>query len=173
MKEFIIGRTYQLKGNTDCYATYNGGGYGEGKNNSGFMSDCILMGNRNGWCMLAEKKEDISPQEVIRTFATGANRDIDEGKLDYEGFLSPTVLKRYAEYMHKNRALKDGSLRDADNWQKGIPKDVYMKSMYRHFFDVWSNHRGIQTHDDKVTNLCALLFNAMGMLHEELKDNNE
>lgn len=109
-------------------------------------------------------------EKVVRTFDTGANRDVDEGKLDFEGFLSPAVLKRYAEYMHKNRTLRDGSLRDSDNWQKGIPKDVYMKSMYRHFFDVWSNHRGIQTHDDKVTNLCALLFNAMGMLHEELKD---
>lgn len=112
-------------------------------------------------------------EKVVRTFETGANRDVDEGKLDFEGFLSPTVLKRYAEYMHKNRTLRDGSLRDSDNWQKGIPIDVYMKSMYRHFFDVWSNHRGIETHDDKITNLCALLFNAMGMLHEELKKKND
>lgn len=109
-------------------------------------------------------------EKVVRTFETGANRDVDEDKLDFEGFLSPTVLKRYAEYMHKNRTLRDGSLRVSDNWQKGIPKDVYMKSMYRHFFDVWSNHRGIQTHDDKETNMCALLFNVMGMLHETLKE---
>lgn len=32
-----------------------------------------------------------------RTFATGANRNSDEGKYDYEGFLSPIVLQRYLE----------------------------------------------------------------------------
>lgn len=103
---------------------------------------------------------------AVRTFETGANRDVDTGKLDYEGFLSPSVLKRFAEYMHKNRTLRDGSLRDSDNWQKGIPKAVYMKSMWRHFFDVWSGHRkdAIQEED-----LCALLFNVQGMLHEVLK----
>ena len=112
-------------------------------------------------------------EKLIRTFDTGANRNSDEGKLDFEGFLSPTVLKKYAEYMHKMRYLENGDYRDSDNWQRGIPKDAYMKSMYRHFFDVWSNHRGIETHEDKITNLCALLFNVMGMMHEELKEKDE
>ena len=105
-----------------------------------------------------------------RTFDSGATRDTDEGKLDYEGFLSPPVLEAYAEYMHKNRQMADGTLRDGDNWQKGIPKDAYMKSMYRHFFDVWKDHRGYPTKEDDITNLSALLFNVMGMLHEKLKD---
>ena len=39
----------------------------------------------------------------IRTFETGATRDTELGKLDYEGFLSPTVLKAYAEYLNKHR----------------------------------------------------------------------
>ena len=106
----------------------------------------------------------------IRTFETGANRNSDEGKLDFEGFLSPTVLKKYAEYMHEMRHLENGDFRESDNWQKGIPKDAYMKSMYRHFFDVWSNHRGIETKENDITNLCALLFNVMGLMHEKLKD---
>jgi hypothetical protein len=76
--------------------------------------------------------------KVVRTFGTGATRDLDVNKLDFEGFLSPLVLKRYAEHMHKARKLPDGSLRASDNWQLGIPKDAYMKSMFRHFFDVWS-----------------------------------
>lgn len=110
---------------------------------------------------------------MIRTFDTGANRNSDEGKLDFEGFLSPSVLEAYAKYMHKNRHLEDGTLRDSDNWQKGIPKDAYMKSMWRHFFDVWKDHRGQPTKEDEITNLCALLFNVSGMLHEKLKDVNE
>jgi hypothetical protein len=103
-----------------------------------------------------------------RVFETGANRDTDEGKLDFEGFLSPLVLERYAQYMHKNRKLKDGSLRDSDNWQKGIPIPVYMKSAWRHFFSVWKNHRA-GTLDAAQEDICALMFNIMGMLHEMLK----
>lgn len=105
----------------------------------------------------------------IRTFETGATRDLDVSKLDYEGFLSPLVLKRYAEYMHSNRVLADGSLRDGDNWQKGIPKTAYVKSAFRHFFDMWSEHRGIATPEGLELAICGLLFNAMGYLHEHLK----
>jgi hypothetical protein len=103
----------------------------------------------------------------MREFHTGATRDTDEGKLDYEGFLSPMVLRRYAEYMHKNRFQADGKVRASDNWQKGMPKDVYMKSMWRHFHDVWTAHRNED--DDIEEPLCALLFNVMGYLHEEMK----
>lgn len=107
------------------------------------------------------------PGPVVRTFLTGANRDIDNGKLDYEGFFSGPVLKRFAEYMHKNRFLRDGTLRDSDNWQKGIPLNVYMKSMFRHFMACWLDHRlGAQVTEEE---LCALMFNVMGYLHERLK----
>lgn len=102
----------------------------------------------------------------VRVFETGANRDSEDGKLDYEGFLSPLVLKRFAEYMHKNRYMRDGSLRDSDNWQKGIPFDVYMKSLFRHFMDVWSLHRKGGTRAELEEALCGVLFNAMGYLHE-------
>jgi hypothetical protein len=64
----------------------------------------------------------------MREFETGATRNPEEGKLDYEGFLSPLVLECYAKYMHEHRLQSDGKLRDSDNWQKGIPKEVYMKS---------------------------------------------
>lgn len=102
-----------------------------------------------------------------RTFDTGATRDTDAGKLDYEGFLSPRVLRRFAEYMHENRVMSDGSLRDSDNWQKGIPLDAYMKSAFRHFFEWWEGHREGDVNPDA---LCALLFNVQGYLHEMLKD---
>lgn len=112
--------------------------------------------------------------ETLRTFSTGATRGSDEGKLDFEGFFSPLALERIAHYMHKNRVQVDGSLRESDNWQKGIPLDAYMKSMYRHFFDVWKGHRGLSTPASIEDNLSALAFNVMGMLHElEKQKRNE
>ena len=103
----------------------------------------------------------------MRKFETGATRDSDENKLDYEGFLSPLAIKAFGEYMHKNRFQADGVIRDSDNWQKGIPVDAYMKSMWRHFFAVWESHRqGKPNKED----LCALYFNVQGMLHELIKE---
>ena len=111
---------------------------------------------------------------LFRTFDTGATRDVDTDKFDYEGFLSPLVLEAYAKYMHKNRYQKDGNIRDSDNWQKGIPQDSYMKSMWRHFLHLWTRHRGFKPTDPMASasmeeDLCAMLFNAQGMLHELLK----
>ena len=75
-----------------------------------------------------------------------------------------------------HRKQSNGELRDSDNWQKGIPQDAYMKSMWRHFLDVWALHRGYKR-TDKLTGktitlkeaLCALLFNVQGYLHEQIK----
>ncbi len=107
----------------------------------------------------------------MREFESGAIRDTVEGKFDFEGFLSPAVLNRYAEYMNKHRKRADGKLRDSDNWQRGIPLKVYMKSGYRHFFDWWANHRHVESaiKEDVEESLCGLIFNAMGYLHEYLK----
>jgi len=105
-----------------------------------------------------------------RHFDTGAFRNSDKDKLDYEGFLSPLVLEEFAKYMHEHRKLEDGTYRDSDNWQKGIPIDQYMKSLWRHFFDTWKNHRGHETKESQIENLCAIMFNSMGMLHEILKN---
>lgn len=103
----------------------------------------------------------------IRKFATGATRDTEQGKLDYEGFLSPLALKVYAEYMNKHRVQPNGELRDSDNWQKGIPLDVYMKSLWRHFMDLWLWHRGHPTKSRESIDdaLGGILFNTFGYLH--------
>lgn len=118
----------------------------------------------------------ISGEQVVggvRYFPTGANRNPDADKLDYEGFLSPLVIERFAEYMHKHRSIADGTLRDADNWQKGMPKDAYMKSGWRHFVDWWKEHRGLASREGLEDALCGLLFNVMGYLHETLKSRQE
>lgn len=106
----------------------------------------------------------------MRKFKTGATRDTDLGKLDFEGFLSPLVLERFAQYLHKHRKQADGKLRDSDNWQKGIPKEVYIKSAFRHFMDFWKEHRGIKTEIGIEDAICATLFNCMGYLHEYLRE---
>lgn len=116
-------------------------------------------------------------QPAIRTFGTGATRNLDHNKIDYEGFLSPWALHAFGEYMHGKRVQADGNLRDSDNWQRGIPLDSYLKSMLRHLMDVWLIHRGgepIQPETGKpvelVEALCALMFNVQGYLHETLKE---
>ena len=106
----------------------------------------------------------------VRIFKSGATRDTDEGKLDYEGFLSPVVLERFAEYMQKHRIQSDGRLRESDNWQKGIPVHQYVKSLWRHFMAVWKGHRNGQIGEEDV---CAMLFNTMGLLHELIMSRKE
>jgi hypothetical protein len=109
-------------------------------------------------------------KKEIRTFKTGATRDTNQNKPDYEGFLSPLVIKRFGEYMNKHRLQPDGNLRDSDNWQKGIPKEEYMKSAWRHFLDWWLEVRGFKSRDGVEEALCALMFNTMGYLHELEKE---
>jgi hypothetical protein len=106
----------------------------------------------------------------MRTFETGATRDDDKEKIDYEGFLSPLALEVFGKYMHKHRKQADGSLRSSDNWQKGIPVEQYMKSAWRHFFAVWRGHRAGKIDLD---DLCALLFNVQGLLHEKVKQEKQ
>ena len=108
----------------------------------------------------------------MRQFETGATRDSDDGKLDYEGFLSPAVLEEFAKYMHKHRTQADGKPRSSDNWQKGMPKGAYMSSMWRHFMDVWKWHRGIPAEADQIEALMALLFNVQGYTLELLRCRN-
>ena len=113
----------------------------------------------------------------MREFDTGATRDSEEGKYDYEGFLSPLALECYAAYMHKHRKQADGKMRASDNWQKGITQEVYIKSLWRHVVTVWKIHRGIKCLDERdgheITRaeaLCSIVFNAFGDLHEELSN---
>lgn len=116
----------------------------------------------------------------MRKFDTGATRDSDDGKYDYEAFFSPITLECCAEYMHKHRIQADGSLRDGDNWQNHFGSDhfnVCIKSLFRHFIDFWFLHRGYKRFDKKdgheITKkeaLCAMIFNEFAYLDKLLKD---
>lgn len=107
----------------------------------------------------------------MRQFETGATRDSDETKPDYEGFLSSLVVEEFGRYMTRHRVQADGGLRDSDNWQKGIPLTAYMKSMFRHFMSVWKAHRSgaVVSREQQLDDLMALLFNVQGYSHELLK----
>jgi hypothetical protein len=111
---------------------------------------------------------------AMRKFDSGATRNDDSARPDYEGFLSPLALERFGQYMAKHRRQADGSVRDSDNWQKGIPLPAYMKGGWRHFMHWWQRHRGLPVDDplagaDLEEDLCALLFNVQGYLHETIK----
>ena len=105
----------------------------------------------------------------MRKFPGGATRSDDPNRLDYEGFLSPLVLRRYAQYLNKHQEQADGIMRDSDNWQNGIPRKEYMKSATRHFIDMWAGHRQVWDVDIEES-CCALLFNVMGYLFETLRE---
>ncbi len=117
----------------------------------------------------------MSEAGVMRQFSTGATRNVDENRPDFEGFLSPLALERFGEYMAKHRKQADGKLRDSDNWQKGIPLSAYMKGLLRHVLHMWQRHRGWPVRDplagaDIEEDICAALFNLQGYLHEHLKE---
>lgn len=108
----------------------------------------------------------------MRNFDTGATRDVDTEKYDYEGFDSPLVTKRYAQYMHLHRKQADGTMRGSDNWQLGIPQEAYMKSLVRHMEDLklhWDGYADEAVDQDWESVLCAVMFNVKGLLFERLK----
>ncbi len=111
--------------------------------------------------------------DKIRRFETGATRDQDVDKIDYEGFLSPIVLERFGQYMLKHQIQSNGDKRMSDNWQKGIPKDAYIKSAWRHFHDWWMEHRDYKSREGIEDALMGLLFNVMGYTYEILKEENK
>ena len=96
----------------------------------------------------------------VRTFETGATRDEIAQKPDYEGYLSPLVIERFGRYMLAHQQTPNGP-RASDNWQLGIPREEYIKSLLRHVVTLWKAHRAGQGDQEA---LCAIMFNAMGCL---------
>ena len=132
----------------------------------------------------------------MRDFGTKAVRDVDLGKMDYDGCFSPLVLHMFASFMQEHNRTVDGTVRTCSDWKAGWPKEAYMKSMWRHFFDLWTLYGGMfvykeRTRGGEFTHILprrpkaaeakgwteetietaglALLFNLQGFLHEHLK----
>lgn len=102
-------------------------------------------------------------------FESGATRNRKENELRYDGFVSPLALQLFAEYMHENRLTADGSVRDPDNWQKGIPDTSYVDSLLRHVIDIWMIYRGWESKardgGDKRKAIAGAMFNVQGLAH--------
>ena len=112
----------------------------------------------------------------IRQFESGATRDSEDSKNDYEGFLHPLVIQAFGDYMTRHRKQSDGKLRDSDNWQKMFGekhKDVCIKSMWRHFLDLWLFHRGYKGRDNIEDALAGIIFNAQAYWLKILNEKEE
>lgn len=109
--------------------------------------------------------------KVMEQYGTGATRSDTSARNDPEGYLSAIAIERYCEYMTKHRVQADGSIRDSDNWQKGMPFGRALKGMWRHVMHLWIRHRGFVPSDqfaaaDMEEDLCAIMFNNQVMLHQ-------
>jgi hypothetical protein len=117
---------------------------------------------------------------TMRTFGTGATRNVEVDP-DYHGFFSPLSMHAYGEYMHAHRLQSDGTIRDSDNWQLGMPNDAYVRSLVRHIHDVELIHDGFKelarsdARDPSTfkAHLSAIIFNAQGILHNLVKEDIE
>ena len=107
----------------------------------------------------------------IVKFKSGANRSA-ENLFDPSGFISPAVLRSFSRYMERHRIKKDGKTRASDNWQKGTPTSRALRSLVRHFLDLWLMSRGYapESQDCKSPEdaLHALLFNVSVVLKNRL-----
>ncbi len=135
---------------------------------------CICQPQLHDFSKILEGDGSPSPAPgtitpVGRVFKGGAYRDQDETKLDFVKGLSPEVLERYLEYLSSTRLQSNGNMRDWDNWKSGIPKEVYLSSLYRHVHAVWKNFKK----GDLEEELCAVIFNSMGLLFEILKEKGD
>src|SRR5678815_3707830 len=120
--------------------------------------------------MMSDKEFEAGDTGAMRAFETGATRNVEKDP-DIYGFTSPLALHAFAAYMHANRVQADGSLRDSDNWKRGIPQDSYMRSMRRHLQDLtlhWDGYPEL-AREDMLAAICGLFFNVQGFLHELVK----
>ena len=141
-------------------------------------------------------KDNENVFNPIRTLPSGATRTSEQGKFAYEGFLNPAVLAVFANYMHKHRIQKDGTLRASDNWQKGMDKTICMESALRHMMDMWAIHRGYSAWKEPLSTggekthyvlpgtevqgdwreihlydaLCGIMFNTQAYILEQIKE---
>lgn len=98
----------------------------------------------------------------VRSFGTGAIRDVDSHKPDYIETVSWSAFRRFGEYM-TSKKQKYGS----GNFKKGIPVESYEQSLVRHLQKYLENKYEQGTDEVNEDHLCAMIFNINGILHEE------
>lgn len=148
------------------------------------LPNCFRKFVDQGWPAPAERGGGAGGS-LLQKFDTGATRSADTDKNDYEGFMSFSAIEEFGDYMSRHRTQADGSVRDSDNWQKGIPLKAYVKSLLRHSLELWGLHRGYRSRRLgreypgrnfnflKRETACAIWFNVQGFLHELLKEGED
>lgn len=118
------------------------------------------MSKCGGSCGCNERGDDYfdtvrkEHTEDHRTFETGAIRDSNEGK-PRPDLISPYFTERLG-YRLAEGAKKYG----ANNWQKGIPDEVFLESLERHLV---AYKMGKKDEDHEA----AIAFNIMGIIHNQ------
>jgi hypothetical protein len=101
-------------------------------------------------------------KKEVRTFESGAIRDIDDTKFDFIETISWTAFDRYAGYMTgKKKKYGEG------NFKKGIPIKEYEKSLLRHISKYLRNKYENGDDEKNEDHLSAIIFNTFGIMHEE------
>lgn len=98
----------------------------------------------------------------ITKFKSGAIRDTQEGKTDFIETMSWSALARYAAYMTSKKG-KYGS----GNFKKGIPITSYEQSTLRHIHKYLVNKYEGGKLEATEDHLAAIVFNVLGIMHEE------
>lgn len=98
----------------------------------------------------------------VRTFESGAIRDLDDTKEDYIETISWIAMKRYAQYM-TGKKKKYGS----GNFKKGIPVESYEQSLVRHLQKYLANKYEGGDVEKEEDHISAMVFNLFGIMHEE------
>lgn len=153
---------------------------------------CMKPAISNGFCAfhtlqdIAGQLNEPEPHDAIpsilrqtaQVFETGAMRDLSEDKLDFEGCLTPELLTAYAEYMRTTGRMANGTLRNTNNWKKGMPIGGYMKSLWRHMVALHAAYLSDATQDEyggegEFEAAMAMMFNIQGFVFERIRENPE
>lgn len=89
----------------------------------------------------------------MRTFETGATRDISKGKIHYYGFQHPLCDYSFGKYMLSHQKQADGNMREANNWWSGWDRKISLDSMSRHLEDLKLIHAGFYVYKVRITDL--------------------
>jgi len=108
----------------------------------------------------------------MKKYETGATRNKRDHKYEIGKFISPVALSMYSQYMHGHRVQADGTLRDGDNWQKGIPSEDCGESLLRHSRSADAILKGFRVIDPDTGEpetilraTCGAMFNSICILH--------
>lgn len=109
-----------------------------------------------------ESKNMEEETKQVRSFDTGAIRDLEDGKEDYIETISWTAFRRYAQYMTEcKKRYSEG------NFKKGIPEEAYRRSALRHISKYLINTQEGGSLEPHIDHISAAIFNLFGILHEE------